>query len=68
VQQAPIVYRTDGETRIFSIDRIVDGAVTPVRGKASGEPVAIRNSEYWISPDVIVAKADRSRLRAFGRN
>ncbi len=68
VQQAPITYRTEGETRIFSIEKIVDGAVTPVRGKTNGEPVAIRNSEYWISPDVIVAKADKSRLRAFGRN
>ena len=28
----------------------------------------IRNSEYWIAPDVTVARADKSRLRAFGRN
>lgn len=68
VQQAPIEYRTEGDTRIFSIDKIVDGVVSPVRGKVNGEPVIIRNSEYWISPDVIVAKADKSRLRAFGRN
>jgi hypothetical protein len=68
VQQAPIIYKTDGETRIFSIDKIIDGAVTPVHGKVKGEPVAIRNSEYWISPDIVVAKADKSRLRAFGRN
>lgn len=68
VQQAPIVYTTDGDTRIFSIDQIVDGAVTPVRGRTKGEPVAIHNSEYWISPDIVVAKADKSRMRAFGRN
>jgi len=68
VQQAPIDYRTEGETRIFSIDKIVDGAVSPVRGKERGEPVMVRNSEYWIAPDITVAKADKSRLRAFGRN
>jgi hypothetical protein len=68
VQQAPISYRLDGATRVFTIDKIVDGAVTPVRGKAGDEPVAIRNSKYWIAPDVIVAQADKSRLRAFGRN
>jgi hypothetical protein len=68
VQQAPITYRTDGDTRIFSIDKIVDGAVTPVRGREKGEPVMVRNSEYWIAPDITVAKADKSRLRAFGRN
>jgi hypothetical protein len=68
VQQAPIAYRIDGDTRIFTIDKIVDGAVTPVPGKVGEGPVAIRNSEYWISPDIIVAKADKSRMRAFGRN
>jgi hypothetical protein len=28
----------------------------------------IQNSGYWIGPDVTVAKAETSRLRAFGRN
>jgi hypothetical protein len=68
VQQAPIVYRVEGNTRIFSIDKIVDGVVNPVPGKSGDNPVVIRNSEYWIAPDIIVARADKSRLRAFGRN
>ena len=68
VQQAPIVYRTEGETRIFSVDKIIDGAVTPIPGKVKGEPVVIRNSEYWVAPDITVARADKSRVRAFGRN
>jgi hypothetical protein len=68
VQQAPITYEVEGERRIFSIEKIVDGVVTPVDGKDSGEPVVIRNSEYWIAPDIVVAKADKSCMRAFGRN
>jgi hypothetical protein len=68
VQQAPIVYRTDGETRVFSVEKIIDGAVTPIAGKNKGEPVVIRNSEYWVAPDITVARADKSRVRAFGRN
>jgi hypothetical protein len=28
----------------------------------------IRNSEYWIAPDITVARAERSRFRLFGRN
>ena len=68
VQQAPIVYRTEGETRIFSVEKVIDGAVTPIRGKDKGEPVVIRNSEYWVAPDITVARADKSRVRAFGRN
>jgi len=67
VHQTPISYETDGETRRIRIERYVDGAITPVRGKDQGN-VVIRNSQYWIGPDVIVAKSDKSRFRGFGRN
>jgi hypothetical protein len=68
VQRAPISYRSEGETRIFTAGKIIDGAVAPISGKQAGEQVVIRNSEYWIAPDVVVAQTERSRLRAFGRN
>jgi hypothetical protein len=67
VRQVPIVYETQGDTRIVKIDKIVDGAITPVRGKDKG-PVVIRNSQYWIAPDILVSRADKSRFRLFGRN
>jgi hypothetical protein len=67
VRQVPISYETQGETRIVRIEKYVDGAITPVRGKGEGN-VVIRNSEYWIGPDVIVSRADKSRFRGFGRN
>ena len=66
-RQVPIVYETQGETRIIKIEKIIDGAITPVRGKDKGN-VVIRNSEYWISPDIIVSRADKSRFRLLGRN
>jgi hypothetical protein len=69
VRQVPIVYETQGDTRIIKIEKIVDGAITPVRGKDKDQGnVVIRNSEYWIGPDVIVSRADKSRFRGFGRN
>jgi hypothetical protein len=68
VQQAPITYEVEGATRIFSVGKIIEGAVTPIPSKDRREPVVIRNSEYWIAPDITVAHADKSRLRAFGRN
>jgi hypothetical protein len=68
VRQVPISYRIEGQTRLINIDGIVDGALTPIRGKTPGQNVAISNSEYWIAPNVTVAKADKSRFRAFGRN
>lgn len=68
VHQVPITYETDGETRRVRIENYVDGAVTPVKGKEPGQNVVIHNSQYWIGPDVIVAKSDKSRFRGFGRN
>ena len=68
VRQVPISYETQGETRIVNIDKYGGGAITPVRGKEQGQNVVIRNSEYWIGPDVIVSRADKSRFRGFGRN
>jgi hypothetical protein len=68
VRQVPITYETKGETRIVRIEKYVDGAITPVPGKETGQNVVIRNSEYWIGPDVIVSRADKSRFRGFGRN
>lgn len=68
VEQKPITYKIEGETRIFQIPKIIDGIVKPIRGKKKGENVVIRNSEYWIAQDIIVARAEISRVRAFGRN
>jgi hypothetical protein len=68
VQQTRIDYRIEGETRIFTIPKIVEGVVMPIPGKQAGEPVVIRNTGYWVAPDVTVARADKSRVRAFGRN
>ncbi len=68
IERAPITYETREKTRLFSIPKIIDGAVTPIPGKERGEDTVISNSEYWIAKDIIVAKSDKSRLRAFGRN
>jgi hypothetical protein len=58
----------NGNSRIFRIDKVVDGVVTPITGKDKEQPVVISNSEYWVAPDIVVARADKSRVRAFGRN
>jgi hypothetical protein len=68
VRQVPIDFRIEGETRIFAIPKIIEGVVAPIRGKAKGENVVIRNSEYWVARDITVARAETSRVRAFGRN
>jgi len=67
VRQIPITYDLVGETRVITMEKIIDGAITPVKGKDKAG-VVIRNSEYWIAPDVLVSRADKSRFRLFGRN
>ena len=68
VHTEKVIYKVEGETRIFQIPGKIDGVVSPVRGKNGSEPVAVRNSEYWIAPDVTISRAEKSRVRAFGRN
>ena len=68
VRQVPIEYRQEGQTRLITVDKMIDGAISPIRGKNRGENVVIHNSEYWIAPSITVAKADKSRFRGFGRN
>ncbi len=68
VRQAPITYEIRDKTRIFQIPKIIDGAVTPIAAKDRDGDVVISNSQYWIAPDIIVCKSDKSRMRAFGRN
>lgn len=68
MERAPITYEVKDRTRIFQIPKIIDGAVTPIPGKDGEDDTVITNSQYWIAPEIIVAKSDKSRMRAFGRN
>lgn len=68
VYQEKVHYDIDGDVRRIKIPKVVDGEIEPVPGKKKGDHVVIKNSSYWIAPDITVAQANRSRFRAFGRN
>lgn len=68
VNQAPITYETDGNVRRFKIPKMIEGEIEPIPSTKPGEHTVINNSQYWIAPEIIVSKANNSRLRAFGRN
>lgn len=68
VQQAPVTYHVKGATRVVRVPDVIDGAITPVPAADGEGDVTISNSRYWVAPDITVAKADKSRMRAFGRN
>ena len=68
VWQEDITYEVDGDVRRFSIPKIIEGEIVPIPGKEKGRHTTIVNSQYWIGPEIIVAEAQKSRLRAHGRN
>ncbi|EKF17527.1 DUF1326 domain-containing protein [Nitratireductor pacificus] len=68
IERAPVSYETEGKTRIFQIPKIIDGAITPIAGKDGEGDTVISNSQYWIAPEITVARSEKSRMRAFGRN
>lgn len=66
-ERAPVSYETEGQKRRLTVPRKIIGEVQPIAGSKSGEAVVVTNSQYWIAPDIIVAEATQSRVRAFGR-
>jgi hypothetical protein len=67
VKQVPIEFRREGKKRIFSIPRLIEGAIEPVPGKDPDKDQVITNSQYWMGPDIVVSKALKGRVRDFGR-
>ncbi|MBL8708200.1 MAG: DUF1326 domain-containing protein [Rhodospirillaceae bacterium] len=66
-ERAPVSFETEGEKRRLVVPKRIIGEVEPIGGKDPGSHVVITNTEYWMGPDVIVAKANQGRVRAFGR-
>ncbi len=66
-ERQPVTYETEGKTRHVTVGRKIQGSVYPVPGKNPNEEVMIRNSKYWMGPDITVATSSKGRVRAFGR-
>lgn len=65
-ERAPVVFETEGKERRLMVGKKIKGAVVPVTGK-DGKDIVVTNTEYWMGPDITVAKATLGRVRAFGR-
>ncbi len=66
-ESAPITYETDGAKRRLTVGKKIIGEVEPIQGGAPDEEVKVVNTQYWMGPDVTIAKANKGRVRAFGR-
>lgn len=66
-ERQPVSYTTEGKTRHITVGRKIQGEVYPVPGKSPDEDIVIRNTKYWMGPDITVATASKGKLRAYGR-
>jgi len=66
-ERAPIQYETEGKKRRFVVPKKISGEVEPIEGADPGTEVKIVNTQYWMGSEVIVAKANQGRVRAFNR-
>lgn len=66
-ERAPVAFEREGNKRRLVVPKKIIGEVEPIQGKSQGSEVMVTNTEYWMGPDIIVAKANQGRVRAFGR-
>ena len=57
----------DGTRRAINIGRKINGEIEMLRGADPSEPVMMKNTRYWMGPDVIAAVGTKSKLRDYGR-
>lgn len=57
----------DGKKRRITVGKKIQGEIEEVRGKDPDAPIIIKNTNYWMGPDIIVAQGTKSRLRDRGR-
>ena len=66
-ERAPVVFETEGKTRRLMVGRAIKGEVVPVPGADPYSDIMVRNTNYWMGPDITVATATQGRVRAHGR-
>ena len=62
-----IEFTTEGKKRRLVVGKAIKGEVEPITGADPASEVMVRNTEYWMGPDITVAVANQGRVRAFGR-
>jgi hypothetical protein len=66
-ERAPVEFTTDGSKRRLTVGKKILGEVEPIEGAVPGRDVQVTNTQYWMGQDITIAKANKGRVRAFGR-
>lgn len=67
VEKTQIIIETESNKRRIIVGKKIQGEIETVMGGDNENPVIIKNTKYWMGPDVTVAQGTRSRVRDFGR-
>ena len=65
-ERAPVKFETKGDKRCLTVGKKIQGEIVPVTGNG-GKETMIRNTDYWMGPNITVAQATKARVRAHGR-
>lgn len=65
-ERTPVVIERDGHTRRITVGKKLQGEIEHVLGHED-QPVIVKNTRYWMGPDIFVARGTKSRLRDRGR-
>jgi len=66
-ERTKVEIRSEGRRRSISVGKGIRGEIEEISGLDPNERVVIRNTRYWMGPDIYVAKGLRSTLRDHGR-
>lgn len=66
-ERSAVSFETDGKRRRLVVPKKITGEVEPIEGTDPGSEVMVTNTQYWMGPDITIARASESRVRAFGR-
>jgi hypothetical protein len=66
-ERAPVEFANDGRKRRLNVGKKIMGEIEPIEGAEAGTEVKVVNTQYWMGPDVTIARANKGRVRAFGR-
>lgn len=65
-ERTDVVIEREGTKRRIFVGRKIQGEIEQVLGHQN-EPVLVKNTKYWMGPDIFVAKGNKSRVRDKGR-
>jgi len=65
-EKTKVLIERDGTKRRIMIGRKIQGEIEQVLG-FEDQPVVVKNTKYWMGPDIWVAQGTRSRVRDQGR-